>query len=193
MKVQTLGIEEMARYGATHRVIVGVDDINGTGTGFGALSAASAAATSATLKPFTTLAAGQMAAFLFGYLKTNFDGTSSTALTLQVGYDLATGTDKAAGYLAAVSIHNDNTPISYFPQELADVDSSSVDQTYGTQESAALTSAIAALNSLIKSTRKVFGVANDLGLLFTSTTANLTDLLTGEVHLYFRVNDLNKA
>lgn len=193
MKVEQLGIEEMARFGATHRVVITAADINGTGTGYGALSAAAAGNTTGTLKPFATLAAGQMARYLFGYLKTAFDGTSTTGLTLTAGYDLASGTDKAAGYQSAVSVHNDNTPISFFPTELADVDGSAVDQTYGTQESAALTAAITALNSLIQRTRKVFGVANDLGILFTATAANLTDLLTGEVHLYFRVNDLTKT
>lgn len=193
MKVQELGIEEMARIGATHRVVITSDDINGTGTGYGALSAASAAATTGTLTPFGQLASSYQTQFVAGYLKTAFDGTSSTALTLTLGYDLASGTDKSAGYLAALSLHNDNSPITYFPLEIADGDASAVDQTYGTQESAALTTAIGNINTLIKATRKAFAAAQTLQALFTSTAANLTDLTSGEVHLYFRVIDLSKT
>lgn len=193
MKVQELGIEEMARWGATHRVVVTYEDINGTGTGYGALSASAAAATTGTLNPWASAPAGTQAQFVSGYLKTPFDGTSTTNLTLTIGYDLASGTDKAAGFLAATELHNDATEIVFFPVEIADVSSASVDETYGTQESAALTNAIAAINSAIKSLRKVFGVASDVDLLFTSTAANLTDLISGEVHLLFRVCDLTKT
>lgn len=190
MKIQELGVEEMARTGATHRVIIQAADINGVGTGFGALSAAAAAATTGTVKPFGTLTLGKAVIFCFGYLKTAFTAGSISALTMTIGYDLASGTDKSAGYLAAVSVLGSATPITFVPQEIADVDGSSVDQTYGTQESAALSSCIAAVNTLIKNTDKVFLVSNDLGVLFTSTTANLNDALTGEVHLYFRLLDL---
>lgn len=190
MKVQELGIEEMARWGATHRVVVLAEDINGTGTGYGALSAAAAASTTGTLNPWASAAAGTQVQFVAGYLKTQFDGTTTTNLTLTIGYDLASGTDKSAGFLAATELHNDATEIRYFPEEIADVSSASVDETYGTQESAALTSAIAAVNTLIKRITKVFAAASDVDLLFTSTAADLDDVTTGEVHLYFRVLDL---
>ena len=175
MKVQELGIEEMARVGATHRVIIKAEDINGVGTGFGALTAA-AAATTGTLKPFSTLAAGQMCQFVLGYLKTAFVKSSATALTLTVGYDLGTGTDKSAGYQAAVSVMATGTPINYFPAEIADPSDTTTTQ--------------AAVISTIKQNRKVFDDTNAVGVLFTSSTANLTDFTgAGEVHLYFRLND----
>lgn len=193
MKVQELGIEEMARHGATHRIIVTASDLNGTGTGYGALSAAAAASTSGTLTPFAQQPAGVMAQFVDGYLKSAFVPNAATALTVQAGYDLASGTDKPTGFLAATSILSSASPVSYFPQEIADVDSSAVDATYGTQESTAITTAIAALNTAIKSLRKAFGVASTVQITFTSTTANLTDLVgAGELHLYFRLLDLNK-
>lgn len=175
MKVQELGIEEMARFGATHRIVVLAEDLNGTGTGYGALSAADAAATTGTLTPFAALAAGVMSQFVAGYLKTAFDGTSTTSLTLTGGYNLASGTDKSDGYQAAIELHNDATEIRYFPQEIADPSDTTTTQ--------------AAVISLIKTNRKVFTVANTVDLLFTATTANLDDLLTGELHLYFRLND----
>lgn len=184
----------MARHGATHRVVVTAADLNGTGTGYGALSAASAAATSGTLTPFAQVAAGVQLQFVHGFLKAAFVPVSITALTLAIGYDLASGTDKAAGFLAAISVLSTATPVAYFPQEIADVDSSSVDGTYGTQESTAITTVIAAVNTLIKSTRKAFSAANTLQLAFAATSANLTDLVgAGEVHLYFRLVDLNKV
>jgi hypothetical protein len=181
MTIQELGIEEMARIGATHRVVIRADDINGLGTGYGALSPASAAATTATLNPFGALAAGNVVQFVQGYLKTAFDGTTTTALTLGISYDLASGTDKVSGYQTPVSIHNDSTPIPYFPQEIPDATA-----TFGTAEAAGL-------NSLIKAWRKVFTVANTVQINLAATGANLTDLITGEVHLYFRVIDLSKA
>lgn len=194
MKVQELGIEEMARHGATHRVVITAADINGTGTGYGALSASAAASTSGTLNPFAQVAAGVLAQFVDGFLKAAFVPNAATALTCAIGYDLASGTDKPQGFLAPTSILNGVSPVSYFPQEIADVDSSAVDGTYGTQESAAITTAIAAINSAIKSLRKVFGVANTVQVTFASTTANLTDLVgAGELHLYFRLLDLNKV
>ncbi len=192
MKIQELGVEEMARHGATHRVIITFEDINGTGTGHGALSAAAAASTTGTLIPFNDLPAGNVAQFIAGYLKTAFDGTSTTQLTLTAGYNLASGTDKAAGFLAATQLHNDATEVVFFPIEIADVDIGASDATYGAEELAVLQAAVTAINTLIKSTRKVFGVASDVELLFTATTANLTDLLSGEVHLLFRVVDLTK-
>lgn len=192
----------MARHGATHRVVITATDLNGTaaalatsygangpGDTYGALSAAAAASTTGTLKPFATMAAGMMAQFVEGFVKVKFSGTSTTDLTLGIGYDLASGTDKVSGYLAPLSVHASGSFVLYFPQEIADVDGSSVDQTYGTQESAALTSAISATNTLIKGWRKVFAVANDLGVVFLATGANLTDLLLGDVHLYFRIVD----
>lgn len=193
MKVQELGIEEMARIGATHRVVITYEDINGTGTGYGALSASAAASTTGTLTPFGALASSYQTQFVAGYLKTAFDGTSTTNLTLTLGYDLASGTDKSAGYLAALELHNDATEIVYFPVEIADGDASAVDQTYGTQESAALTTAIGNINTLIKGIRKAFAAAQTLQALFTATAANLTDLTSGEVHLYFRCVDLSKT
>jgi hypothetical protein len=181
MKVQELCTEEMARLNATHRVIITVADINGLGTGYGALSPAAAAATTGTLKPFSTLPIGTLVQFVMGYLAAAFVPASSTALTLQIGYDLSSGTDKVAGYSVASSLCSTASPVKYLPIEIADAG--------GTYTSAEQT----CINALIKNTLKVFSVANDLGLLLTSTTANLTDYVgVGELHLYFRVLDLTK-
>lgn len=179
MRVEECDTQEMARFGATHRVVVKAEDINGTGTGYGALSAASAASTTGTLSPFTTaLASGYQSQYCGHVLRTPFDGTTTTNLTLTQGYDLASGTDKSAGYSAAVELHNDATEIVYGPAEIPDATDA--------------TTAISSLNLLIKQSRKAFAAAENVQLLFTSTAANLTDLLTGEVHVYYRLIDLSK-
>lgn len=184
----------MARTGATHRVIIKSEDINGVGTGYGALSASAAAATTGTLNPFAALAAGVMSQFVAGFLKTAFLPASATALTLTGGYDLASGTDKAAGYQAAVSVCSGATPISYFPTEIADIDDSAADATFGAPELAVVNATTIAVNKLIRQNRKVFAVANTVQVLFTSSTANLTDFVgAGEVHLYYRLWDLANA
>lgn len=194
MKVQELGIEEMARTGATHRVIIKAEDINGVGTGYGALSAAAAASTTGTLNPFGALAAGVLSQFVAGFLKTAFVPASATALTLTSGYDLVSGTDKASGYQTAVSVCSGATPISYFPQEIADVDDSAADATFGAPELAVVNATTIAVNKLIRLVRKPFAVANTVQVLFTSSTANLTDFVgAGEVHLYYRLWDLANA
>jgi hypothetical protein len=194
MKVQELGIEEMARTGATHRVVIKAEDFNGVGTGFGALSAASAAATAGTLTPFAALAAGVMSKFVAGFLKTAFVPASATALTLKSGYDLASGTDKTSGYQSAVSVCSGATPISFFPQEIADIDDSAADATYGAPELAVVNATTIAVNKLIQQNRKAFAVANTVQVVLTSTTANLTDFVgAGEVHLYYQLWDLNAA
>jgi hypothetical protein len=179
MRVEECDTQEMARFGATHRVVVKADDLNGTGTGYGALSASAAASTTGTLAPFTTALAASYQAQYAGYvLRTAFDGTSTTSLTATLGYDLASGTDKSAGYQAAVELHNDATEVLYGPAEIPDATDA--------------TTAISSLNLLIKQSRKAFAAAQNVQLLFTSTTANLTDVTSGEVHFYFRLIDLSK-
>jgi len=179
--------------GATHRVIILAEDLNGTGTGYGALSAAAAASTSGTLTPFGALPAGKMCQFVSGYLKSAFVPASISSLTVAIGYTLGAGTNKSDGFLAATDVRSTGTPITYLPPEIADQDGSSVDGTYGTQESTAITALVTAFNALIKSTRKVWAATDTVNVVFTSISANLTDLVgAGELHLYFRVVDFTK-
>lgn len=179
MQVEELGVQEMARFGATHRVIVKVADINGTGTGYGALTAAQAASTTGTLSPFTTaLSAGWQSQYVGAFLKTPFDGGATSALTLTQGYDLASGTDKSTGYTPAIQLHVDASEDFYQPDEIADATDA--------------TTAISQLNLLIKQSRKTFEAAANIQFLFTATGANLTALDTGEVHVYYRLFDLTK-
>lgn len=181
MKIEELSILEMARHNATHRVVVKAEDLNGTGTGFGALSAASAAATSGTLEPLGDDAAGVSTQFVRWYLATPFDGGDTSELTLAVGYDLASGTDKAAGFQAATSIHADATYIKFAPAEIA-----AFGTTWGATESAKA-------DALLARIEKVFGVVNTVQLVFTSTGANLSTLTAGEIHLYFNRIDYTKS
>jgi hypothetical protein len=176
MKIQQLGIEEMARHGATHRVNIKAEDLNGVGTGFGALTATLAAAVTGTVTPFGALAAGVQVSFIQGYLKTQFVGAAISALTLTLGYALASGTSKAAGCLAATSVLAAATPITFLAPELDDATDAAT--------------ALATVNLEIKTRRKVFGVVATPGALFTATGANLSALTAGEVHLYFRLVDL---
>lgn len=179
MRVEELDTQEMARIGATHRVVVKAEDLNGTGTGYGALSASAAASTTGTLAPFTTaLAAGWRSQYCGAAVRTPFDGGSTSALTLTQGYDIVSGTDKSAGYSAAIQIHIDSTEIFYQPAEIADATDA--------------TTAISQLNLLLKQSLKVFEVAENIQLLFTASGANLSELTVGEIHVYYRLLDYTK-
>jgi hypothetical protein len=119
---------------------------------------------------------------------------SATALTLTSGYDLASGTDKASGYQTALSVCSGATPISYFPQESRTLMTRRRTPRMGPPELAVVNATTIAVNKLIRTTRKQFTVANTVQVLFTSTTANLTDFVgAGEVHLYYRLWDLANA
>jgi hypothetical protein len=206
MQVQKLETTEMAHYNATHRVIITAADINGNngaaaasygangpGVAFGALSAAAAASTTGTLNPFNSEIAGVMSQFVSGFLKTKFSGTSTTDLAITIGYTPASGPPaKIDGFESLISIHASGSFVTYFPQEIADQSATGINATWGTVGSAALTSAIGAINALIKTIRKVFAVANTVQVNFTATGANLTDLINGELHLYFRLQDFNQ-
>lgn len=181
MKVQNLGVEEMARYGATHKFIVTFEDLNTT------------AGTAKTLQLRDAFAARSKAQYVGHRIVTTFDGGATSELLVKLGYDLASGTDDDDAFLADTSIHEDGTEILSSPVAVLDVATDTVDETYSTAESTVLASLRTKLNTLIKQVGMSFNVAWDLEAVFTATGANLTALTQGEVHFYFRLNDLRNA
>lgn len=135
---------EIAGMGFTHRWKITYADL-------------SAAATTESVELVGDLVAGDMVESVYYDLITPFDGGATSELTIQVGYDLATGTDDPDAFIAAASVHADATAIAnglntgaakggYAPYEAADMD-----------------------------------------ILFTSTGANISVLTAGEVWVYARV------
>lgn len=152
MDITNLSVEEMARTGFTHKAVITYADLADT------------ADTSLALTLYTYAAKTLFKSGGFR-LVTAFDGTSTTALTVKVGWNGAT-TDDDDGLIAAVELHNDGTEI-----------------TGGDATGAAF------------ATLRTGYVALDAGVLtatFTATTANLDDLTTGEVHIYWGAVDLTK-
>jgi hypothetical protein len=150
--ITQLGVEEMARTGFTHKAVIAYTDLNTT-----ASTTLAIALTSYTAKTFFSQA---------GYrLVTAFDGTSTTALTVELGWNGAT-TDDPNGLIEALEIHNDGT-------EITGSDGTGV--AFATKRTGYM-----ALD------------AGNLEALFTATTANLTDLSSGEIHLYWAQCDTSK-
>ena len=99
-------------------------------------------------------------------LVTAFDGTSTTNLALDVGHNGAS-TDDPDSLLDAYEIHNDATEV-----------------VWGDGNGAAF------------ATLRTGYYPADAGVyqaLFTATGANLTDLTSGEVHIYLRIEPLTKV
>lgn len=105
----------------------------------------------------------QNAAF---YLRTAYDGGATTNLALDVGYDLAAGTDDPDAILDNYEIHVDATEI--LAGDANGVIFATLRTGYAFQESASITA------------------------LFTAVGANLTALTQGEVWIFLRVADLTK-
>ncbi len=180
MKIESLSSQQASLFiGATHRVNFTFADLSGT------------ASTSLT-STIASLTAKTAVRFVGFHLVTPFDGTSTTNLTLALGIDRASGTDDADGFLAATELHNDATEIVIGPVPLGDVATDTVDGTYGSEESTVIASLRTKLNTLMKLAPQAYSDAADIEAVWTSTAANLTDLTSGEIDLYFAIVDLTK-
>lgn len=176
MQLQALDSQQAALRGASHECRVLYTDLSGT------------ASTSLTQTICDDLPAGTRITYIGHQLDTTFDGGATSELTAKIGWDLASGTDDDDGLLAAVSLHADATYVKYSPVAIADVDSSSIDTTYGQAELDVITSARTKLNTAIKNGPKVFNDTADLNIVWTATGANLTALTQGQVRFFFRIN-----
>lgn len=174
--LQKLDPQEAAQRGASHEYVVQFTDLNST------------ASTSKTLTACDDLPAGTRIALVGHQVDTLFDGGATSELTVKVGWDLGSGTDDDDGLLAATSIHADATYVKFGPPAVADVDSSTVDTTYGQQEADVITSTRSKLDTELKKGFKVFNDTADLNFIFTSTGANLTALTQGRVRFFLRIN-----
>lgn len=153
MKEILLTEQERASSGFTHKFIVPYTDVSGT------------AGTTATVV-LKAVTAGMQVRDVAHKVVTNLDGGATSATTLDVGYDLAAGTDDPNGFIEAVSVHADGTPIAF-----------------GGANGAAFAT---------KLTGYTFLEGANITCLFTSTGANLTALTQGEVHIYVNLHDLTK-
>ena len=176
MTFQRLDSQEAALRGATHEAIYTYDDLDGT------------AGTTLTTTIAESLPAGTRIEFIGWQLDTDFDGGATSGLTAAIGWDLASGTDDADGLLAAVELHADSTEIQYGPEAIADLTTTTVDETYATPESTVLTEVRTKLNTVIKRGPKVFNDTADLEVAWTSTGGNLSLLTSGKVRFWFRIN-----
>jgi hypothetical protein len=174
MKIFELGIEAMARFGVTHRFEITYADLT-------------AAATTQTITLLNNLAIGSKVENVSFRVPTLFDGGSTSDLGLEIGYDLTSGTDDPNGLMESHTIHADGTYVKAGPVPVADVDTGTVDDTYGSAENGVLTSARTKLNTLLRRGPRVFSDTGSLTALFTATGANLSTLTAGEVHIYARV------
>jgi hypothetical protein len=127
-----------------------------------------AAATTQTLQLIGTaqngLAAGDFVRSAAFYLPTAFSGGAATSLTMQVGWDYATGTDVPAGLIAA--------------SELL---------------SAARIVAGDATGSAFATLRTGFAAVEgaDIEALFTATGANVSTITAGEVWVFLQISKLS--
>lgn len=180
MKVENVSAQQAALFvGATHRFNITYEDLSAT------------AGTSLT-QVLAAVAARRGMRFCGFNLVTAFDGTSTTNLTLALGVDRASGTDDADAFLAATELHNDATEIVIGPVPIADVDASSMDTTFGQAELDVLTSCRTTANALLKLQPRAYSDAAEIEAVWTSTGADLTDLTSGEIDLYFAIADLSK-
>lgn len=173
--LQKLDSQEAAQRGATHEYIVQYTDLTDTASTAKTLTAAS-------------LAIGTRMALVGFQVDTLFDGGATSELTVKAGWDLGTGTDDDDGLLGATSIHADATYVKFAPAAEADVNSSTVDGTYGTEESNVISSNRTKVNVLLKSGPKVFNDTAALNFIFTSTGANLSTLTQGKIRFFLRLN-----
>jgi hypothetical protein len=153
MTIRPLSAEETRQNNFTHIVKINHLDLNDT------------AATTKTLSLITGLRAGHIVTEAAFRLITPFDGGATTALVLDVGYDLAAGADDPDAILDNYQIHLDATEI--FAGDGNGAIFAANRTGYAFQESAKITA------------------------LFTATNANLSTLTTGEVAIFLSVLDLN--
>lgn len=153
MKEILLTEQERATQGFTHKFIIPVTDLNTT-AGLTKVIDLKSVAAGATVKNAAMK------------VVTNLDGGATTAVGLELGYDLASGSDDPNGFIETISVHADGTPIAF-----------------GMGNGVAFAT---------KLTGYVFLEAAVIEALFTSTTHNLDLLTTGEVHIYLELGDLTK-
>lgn len=165
MNVQLLSLEERIKSGCSHVAVIDYTDLNGT------------AGTSKTLTPFSTGLARDIVSWAWFDLVTPFDGGSTSNLTIKFGYNGASVDDDDA-FIDAQSIHLDSTEIL---AGAGKIDTSTVDGTYGSQEQAVIESLRARVNKY--AAQETFS----LEAVFTSSGANLSELTTGALRLYFNV------
>jgi hypothetical protein len=150
--------------------------------------AAAGATTSDTATLLTNLAARHELGKVAFNLVTAFDGTSTTNLAMEVGVDGDTDC-----FIASTELHNDATEIICGGPTLTAPTTSTVDETYATNESTVLTNLRTLANQIIDSAPKVLTISTrDLVAVFTATGANLTDLTSGVVCIFAKVTDLSK-
>jgi hypothetical protein len=154
METLRLSNDEAAASGFTHKAIITYADV-----------AAIAGATTAGVIDLDTYTAGTAFTAAAYKVVTAFDGGSTSALSLDVGWNGGT-TDDADGLIAAQEIHVDATEILY-----------------GLGDGAAFAA---------NATGYIALDAGDLEATFTSTGANLSTLTAGEVHIYWRKTDFTK-
>jgi hypothetical protein len=154
MRIETLMEEQAAATGFTHRFTVDYTDLNTT------------AGLTKTLQLLNSLPARTLVSKAAFELETPFDGGAISAIAMDVGYDLGSGTDDPDAFLDNYEVALDATEI------LAGDGNGAVFAT--------LRTGYAAQESM------------DLEVLFTSTTTNLDALTTGKVHIYLAVTDLRK-
>lgn len=154
MKLISLDSVQELSNGFTHKAVITAADLNDT------------AATTKTLNLVTNLIHGHFVRDAAFYLPTPFDGGATSALSLDVGYDLAAGSDDPDAFLDAYEIHLDATEV------LAGDGNGAVFATLRTghvfQENATITA------------------------LFTATGGNLSLLTAGEVWIYLNVTPLHQ-
>jgi hypothetical protein len=169
-----LSLEERLKTKCSHLQVVDFNDLTDT------------AGTTKTLTVFTGKA-GQTLGRVVGKIKTNFDGGSTTDLTVTATLNYGSSTDKIV--IPATSIHEDGTEVAHFPVQIADVDDGTVDTTYGQDEADVITSLRTKLNAVLGALPKAINEAWTLDLLFTATGANLSTLTAGKVQIFFDVLD----
>lgn len=146
-------LEQQANSGFTHRFTIDYTDCT-------------AAATTQVFQLIDDLPRGHIVQAAAMELETGFAGTSITNLVLDVGYDLASGTDDPDAFLDGYEIATAGTEI------LAADGNGAVFATLRT------------------------GFANveemDIECLLTATGANLSAMTAGKVHIYLKVVDMRK-
>jgi hypothetical protein len=150
-KTLKLSAEESRETGFTHKAVITHNDLT-------------AAATTETVSLVTGLGVGHLIKEAAFRLVSGFVGASVTNLTMEVGYDLAAGSDDPNGIIEAVELGTAGTEI------LAGDATGAIFATkrtgFAPQEGCTITA------------------------LFTATGANVSVLTAGEVHVYLSVVDL---
>jgi hypothetical protein len=173
MQVNQLSLEERVKTGCSHVATIDYTDLNTEGD------------TSKTLVLFAGGAARDIINRVMFDLVTAFDGTSTTSLLLDVGYNGASVDDDDA-FIDGVELHNDATEILAACNNVDAPTTTTVDETYSTAESAALNGTRTAVNNL---RAKIYAAQEAFALeaKFTSVTANLDDLTSGRLRIYFNL------